>query len=390
MKASKKSKYLGGVVLCVLLAIVSSLLSGCDADSMPVNPTSGEIDITEAILPDFPLFAINDVSTEIIDPEIVDNKEVTYGEVTITVPHYVSSLSAMSVAITSRELNLSKFSISPGNSDLLSFEGGTVHTFTISTVSDNEPILHYNVQVVKEPAPVRETLKITGFTFEQSKNPSLPADVTISRTVEDGGRDIIYLFVPLGTDFTDLVPTIEYDGTKLLYSQDNSSGYTKFPDVDTSIDFKYPKYFALNVEDRDGNRVRSTSVIVDVINPVRIEQVDVTTPDAPRGSNHYFTGVTKWINQGNHKINFQKATTYENQSPVITPTYNVIRANRMLPSGGLEPGESAAVHVDVRAGSLPKGTYKTTAVFYTRIYHDYNSNDLFEPVKVNITANIVD
>ncbi|MDO5968832.1 hypothetical protein Q4Q35_03350 [Flavivirga aquimarina] len=373
-----------GIILFSMLFTMS-----CSDDNN--SPSTSVLNIEEAKLLDFPLFAIEPTGIEIVQPEIVDNKEVTYGEIKITLPSTITSLENISASITSKELNLSKFSISPSNSVNLSFEDGKVHVFTISAATgDQEALLHYNVSIIKEVAPVPETLKITGFTFEKSKNPSLPNDITITKTVEDdGGIDKIYLFVPLGTDFTDLVPTIAYDGTTLYYTQENNlNTNVEFPTVDTSFDLKYPKPLYLTVKDRNGDNVRTTNVIVDVVNPVRIETVSVTSPDATEGTSEYFPGVTKWVNQGNHKINFQKATIYKDISPVITPTTNVITVDRALPSGGLIPGESANVNVRV-SQYFPEGTYKTTAVFYTRIYHDFDSDDLFEPVEVTVTANII-
>lgn len=375
----------------ILLFSMFFMMNCSDDNHTPTIPDP-DINMEEAKLSDFPLFGIERVAIDITQPVIEDNKEITYGEIKITVPS-ITSLDNIGVSITSKELNLSKFSMSPDNVSL-SFEDDQVHVFTISEATgEQEALLHYNVSIIKEAPSVPETLKITRFTFEKSKNPSLPNDIMISKTVEDPGSiDKIYIFVPLGTDFTDLVPTITYDGTKLYYTQDTSVAPVnmdvEYPTVDTSFDFKYPKSFILAVKDRDDDDIRTTNVIVDVINPVRIETVSVTTPDATEGSSEYFTGVTKWINQGNHKINFQKATTYEDRSPVVTPPTNVITVDRSLPGGGLIPGESANVNVRV-SQYFPEGTYKTTAVFYTRIFQDYDSDDLFEPSKVTVTSNIV-
>ncbi len=372
------------------------LLISCNSDDNTINnPQGPTINIEEAKLSDFPLFGIRPTAIEIVDPEIVDNKEIKYGEIKITLPSTITSLENISVSITSAELNLSKFSISPGNNVLLSFEDQKVHVFTISAATgDKEELIHYNVSIVKEAPVIPETLKITGFTFEKSKNPSLPNDITISRYIEDDGfPDKIYLFVPLKTDFTDLVPTITYDGAKLYYDQ-GSNSYAEYPTIDTSFDFKYPKPFYLKVKNKNDNRERTATIIVDVVNPVRLEKVSVTTPDVTKGSTSvFFTGMTKWINQGNHKINFQRATTYEEMNPVIISSVtnspvNVITTDRNLPSGGLEPGESANVNVSVNS-RFPEDLYTTTAVFYTRIYGDRNVDDLIEPAKLKITSKII-
>ena len=376
-----------GIILFSIFFMMS-----CDSDEENNQAQTPEINIEEAKLSDFPLFGIQRTGIEITDPVIEDNKEVTYGEIKITVPS-TTSLDNINVLITSKELNLSKFSISPGNNDAgLSFEDGKVQVYTISTATGNkEALLHYNVSITKEVLDVPETLKITNFTFEQSKNPSLSADVTMARMVEGVGMDKIYVFVPLGTDFKNLVPTITYDGTKLYYTQDSSStSATEYPSGDTSIDFEYPKSFILTVKDKNDDKLRRASVIVDVINPVKIETTTVTTPNTKEGESGNYI-VTKWINQGNHILEYQKATTYENISPVITPPTNVITTSRVLPSGGLVPGASADIRVFVNTGSknFPEGTYKTTAVFYSKIKYNEDVNDLLEPAKLTITSKIV-
>ncbi|MBG6133648.1 hypothetical protein IWQ47_005120 [Aquimarina sp. EL_43] len=375
---------IGSVIFSVLFMISCN---SNDDDSTVLTPG---ITIEEGKLKDFPLFGIQYKEINIVDPEIVENQEVKYGDIKITVSS-TTSLDNISASITSAELNLSKFSISPGNEIGLSYDDQKINVYTITNATgDKEELLHYNVSIVKEVEPVPETLKITNFTFEKSKNPSLPNDIMISRTIEDTGRDIIYLFVPLGTDFTSLIPTITYDGTKLFYTQDSSVAPVdmdaEYPEGNASIDFKYPKNFILAVKDKNNDKLRTTKVIVDVINPLKIETVSITTPDATEGNSETFT-VTKWINQGNHILEYEKATTYENQEP-ITPT-KVITARRILPSGGLIPGENRDVLVTVNSRDYPEGTYKTTAVFYPSIKYNKGIDDLLEPVKLSITSRIV-
>ncbi len=389
MNRSFKLQSIGVLLFTVIFMI------GCDSSDESTNTSQG-VNIEEAKLSNFPLFGIESISVEITDPVITENKEVTYGEIKITVPSTVS-LDDIRASITSEELNLSKFSISPGTDVALSFEDEKVHVFTISTATGNkEALLHYNVSIIKELPPVPETLKLTGFTFEKSKNSSLPNDVTISKRADINiSYEKIYLLVPVGTDFTNLVPTITYEGANLYYSQDTSIApvdmNVAFPEGDTSFDFEYPKEFLLAIKDKNNEEVKLIGVIVDVVNPVRIETVSVTTPDATEGTSGNFRGVTKWVNQGNHKIHFQKATTYEDVSPVVTPepSTKAITVNRILTSGGLLPGESADINATVASQYYPEGTYKTTAVFYTKIFQDNGSDDLFEPAKVTVTSKII-
>lgn len=376
-----------------------SIMIGCSSgDDNPVSLTEDpsiilveEIKIEDGKLSAFPLLSIQPITVDIIDPKIVDNKEVKYGEINITVPS-TTVLDNISALITSKELNLSKFSISPGNDVKLSYAEGKTNVYVIhNAVGDKEELLHYNVRITKEPIVVSETLKITSFTFEKSKNPSLPNDIEISRIVDGVGMDKIYVFVPAGTDFTNLVPTITYDGTKLYYYQDSSqipgSTNNEYPVQGKSIDFKYPNSFILEVKDRDNEGFKTTSVIVDVVNPLMVETTSVTMPDTKEGSSQSFV-ITKWINQGNHMLVYGKADAQENQDPDLGT--NVIRVNRVLPSVGLLPGESAEVKAGIAGTTFPKGTYKTTAVFYPRLRYNQEVDDLLEPARLHITAKIIE
>ncbi len=382
-----------GIKLIRLGILMFSLLFMVNCDSSDENQTvEAEVDIEEAKLSSFPLFGINPVGVEITQPVIVDNKEETPGRIVITVPYTINSLEDISTSITSEELNLSKFNVTPGNDAQLSFEGGKEHRFTIARATgDKEPLLNYVVSVVKEAAPVPEVLEITDIKFEQSKNKDLPGDITITRRAEDGAfNEKIYLLFPDNTDFSDLVPTITYKGNKLYYNQDTSIAPvnvdTEYPMVDTSFDFKYPKRFFLVLKSADEDELITAEVILDIKNPVKMEATSVTTPDKVAGTSDYYTNITKWVNQGNHRITFQKATTYEDVSP--SGSDGALRVDRNIPSGGLAPGESANVNVSV-SQYFPEGTYKTTAAFYTKIYRDRESDDLFEPARLSVTSKIV-
>ncbi|WP_109829402.1 hypothetical protein [Reichenbachiella versicolor] len=374
--------------LLALLLAFNCLVSCSSSDDTNEDGDTGSssIDINEALLSDFPLFGITPVSIDITNPSIEDNKETSHGKVVITVSHSTVGLDKISASITSDELNLSKFEITPSNSEQLSFEDGKTHTFTISSVETKEELLHYDVQVLQEEAPVDRTPRITRFSFEKSKNPALTEDIDIHHSVQEFGLNKIYIFVPVGTDFTDLTPTVTFEGSKLYYNQESSStDRTEYTDQSMSFDLKYPKTLSLIVEDDEGE-LKTTSIIVDVINPVKLGSSSVSTPNAVELEAHYFSDVTTWTNQGNHPISFYKATKYENSTS--SPTFADITASRVVPGGGLKPGESASINVTI-SRYFPAGSYETTAIFYTKIFNDHDSNDLFEEAKLTISAEIV-
>ena len=69
-----------------------------------------EVDLTEALLTDFPLLEVNYVDIDIVQPEINDGQETKAGTITITVPFTDNDLL---YSLRSVNFELSKFTISP-------------------------------------------------------------------------------------------------------------------------------------------------------------------------------------------------------------------------------------------------------------------------------------
>ncbi|MFC5048119.1 hypothetical protein ACFSTE_01730 [Aquimarina hainanensis] len=360
-----------------------SLLIGCDSND-DTSSTDTNLLIEEAMLHDFPLKETSYSSIQITDPKIVNNTEIVPGKIEII----VSETAPLSLSLKTVGFNQDNFSISPSVGDIRDYNNNEKHRYTITSLKDQQAVLHYDVYV-KKNIPV-ETLKITDLVFEKSKNQQFSNDINIAKRVEDNsGIDKIYVFVPVGTDFTSLTPTISYDASKLFYYQDTSQapGSTdqEYPAEGVAIDFKYPKSFILETRNSDHSASKTTVVIVDIKNPIKLESETITTPDATAGTTESFT-VTKWINQGNHVIRYTKANTYENQTPE-TPT-NVITVRRTLPSGGLRPGESADVSVRVNSRNYPAGDYSTTAVIYPGFEYHEEIDELLEPAKLAVSSKI--
>lgn len=376
-------------IIALILITITTIFTGCSED-VKVSPSPKPISLVDAKLNNFRLFGITPVSINITQPSIVNNKETVFGKIDIVVPNTVS-LNGIASSITSNELNLSKFAILPGNSTMLNYETQN-HVHTIVNVLDNsQELLHYTVNIKKEVTPTPSTLTVVDFKFEKSKNPQLPNDVTIERRFdENANRQVIYLFVPKGTDFSNLKPTATFDAEEVFYTQDSSIPLsdvnTPYPAVATSFDFAYPKSFIIVLRDKVNNRLKSVNVFVDVKDPVEFANTDITTPNIIAStSSTNFTAIIDWRNVGNHKLRFQAATTYENLIP--NTTSNLITASMTFIGDGIIPNQSAGVNVQVK-GNLPVGTYKTTAVFYTKFTGHDAINDLVKPAKMNITANI--
>lgn len=372
-----------------ILLLLSVVVTSCknDKDNDPKTD-----DLEQAKLTDFPLFGISPVSIEIIDPVITDDKETEYGQINIVLPTGIS-LDAIASSITSKELNLNKFDILPGNNTRLSYETQS-HIHTIINKEDNTELLHYTVTIQRETTPNLSSLTITDFKFEASKNPSLANDVVIEHREQytnNPNKEDIYLFLPSGVGFSDLTPTISVDAEEVYYTQDVNPTIanvnTPYPTAETSFDFTYPKKFIIVLRDNDNDRMKWVNVFVDVKNPVELENTVVTTADVTATtSTTPFLNITQWKNVGNHKIEYQTSTTYENNSPASG--VNFITARRVLVVDGLEPGESAGVNAYMM-GNLPADEYKTTAVFYTRFVNHDVIDDFVEPAKLNITTNVI-
>lgn len=373
--------------------ILILIIMGCSEDNdTSLNSNQDVINIENAKLADFRLFGITPVSVSITQPVIVNNEEIEFGEITIVIPNTVS-LNGIASSITSEELNLSKFDILPGNSTTLNYETQShVHTI-VNTLNKSQELLHYTVNIKQEVIPTPPTLTVTDFKFEASKNPQLSDDIIIERRapINNSRGQYIYLFVPAGTNFSDLKPTITFDAEEVFYTQDSSVSIedvnTPYPTTETSFDFAYPKSFILVLRDKSNSEVKWVNVFVDVKNPVEIENTHITTPDViTPGDSEYFTGITTFKNIGNHNIAYRYGATYENKVP--NASVDVITADRGIGTGGLEPGMSAPINVQV-SGNLPVGEYKSTAVFQTIFYRHNAIDDLIEVSKLNITANVI-
>lgn len=377
--------------IVIIFTIIITILTNCSEDnSINSNLNKDVINLEDAKLSVFPLLGITPVSINIKQPTILDGKETVFGEIDIVVPSSVS-LNEIASFITSDELNLSKFAIIPGNNSKLNYETES-HLHTIVNVLDeSEELLHYTVNIEKEVIETPPTLTVIDFKFEASKNAQLSNDVTIERSFENGvNRKNIYLFVPAGTDFSNLIPTATFDAEEVFYTQSTSISSvdvnTPYPSAETSFDFAYPKSFIIVLRDDTNNKIKSVNVFVDVKNPVEIVNTDIITPDVVTPNSSSFRNVTTWKNVGNHRLRFKSPVTYENKEP--SSTIDFITVRRSFPSLGLEPKESANIHVGV-IRDLPLGEYKVTAALHTGFTGNNAIDDLIEPAKLNIVTKVI-
>ncbi|WP_282080648.1 hypothetical protein [Aquimarina algiphila] len=396
--------------------LLISLCIGCSSDddnqdSELNNPV--EIDLTEANLNDFKFTEVEYTNIEIRQPEIVDGKEKTSGEIIVTVPATSNNLS---FSLASVDFDESKFEISPAAGLVQSYSLGSSITYTITSLQDPEKSIHYLVSVIKEDAPIEDQLKITGFKFEKSKNPDLPSDIETKKIIEYPGStsgNAIFILVPIGTDLTDLVPTVDFEGEELQHKQGDGDFIT-YPEADLRINFT-SDYDIGRFEDRNEFRLlvknsesqKIYRVIVDVENPIELRQGSILTTnlEQDRGIIRFDTSaeVFDYRNRGNHpiEINLQASDYIDNTADGIGNIYTAFLGVRdPLQGSRIMPGEQGKMNISVNTDGAAIGDYDVDIIFSPKydvnrarindIIDDLNPiEDIFNTVVFNIKTTIV-
>ena len=311
-----------GTLLLLILCI------GCGSDD---DGNVGDIDpvivnLELAKLNDFQLSEIAYSEIEIVQPELVDGKEKTYGEIKITIPpsqnFHVYSLKKVN-------FDTKKFSISPKIGEEKLTVSGDPMVYTITSLEDPKMVLHYSIIIIQKDAPFEGDVEITGLTFQKSKNASLPSDIEALKIVPSprgwSVHPVIYVMVPAGTDFANLTPTIAFEGSTIEYrtidhiyiSNSTANEFVTYPVEEKSLDFKYPKAIQLKVSDASGTKSEIYNVIVDVENPIVFDNSTINIPNVSKSTeNQSIEGVVQFTNQGNSPI---EPITNTGFSDIITP-----------------------------------------------------------------------
>jgi hypothetical protein len=345
-------------ITALLLIFCALHLCQCSDD-----PKYNATDLANARLTDFPLFEIEYLSIDIVHPVIANGIEASHGTIEITIPH-----SQQSLMLSLKEFNVEHYNISPSIGVQQDFSVGPV-VYTLSSQTSLDRSVHYDVTISHSGPPWFTNKEITGFKFEKSKNPQLAETIDALKIAEyeNGSENGIYVIFPVGTDFTNLTPTITFDAAKLYYN--NDTHFMPYPENGLTVDFKYPKHFFLQVENSLGEKSLVYNVIVDVKNPIRFDPPVLHTPDVEVGDNFEFENffaLVEWTNQGNHPVTGMSPINYTDRVfPAGFPEeLTVITTSLVNPgaSPGVLPGQKGNVHVKVRKTSLP-GVYSTKANF---------------------------
>jgi hypothetical protein len=371
-------KYVKPKVTALLVLFIA--LFSCKKD--PVNPPPA-IDLSQVRMNDFQLVETAYANITVTHPVISNGTEVQQGEIRVTVPQG-TMLGQLAPKLSN--FTNSDFTVSPQLGVQQNFLNRVV-IYTIVSKQDASKRVHYAVTITEAQTPPNNQTALTSFRFEKAKNPFLPADVDAARIIEGVGTiGKVFVFVPAGTAFSSLTPTIGFQGTGLFYSQDPASvpenSTTVYPAAGTAIDFAYPKVFYAIV--KNGTTVKTYSVIVDVKAPIRFDNQAVTTPDVQAGSIHSVQATT-FLNVGNHPISII-GVDHSNQVPVGS---NAVRGAGFVPSFGLRPGDRGNVLVTISAQTWPAGTYGVTASFKPHLVDHPEADNLLEGTPLRITSTIV-
>jgi hypothetical protein len=362
----------------IALFLVAAL-TACKKD--PVTPA--EIDLSQVLLEDFQLQEADYIGISLTHPIISNGVETQQGEIRVTVPRgtALTSLTPKTSNFTNND-----FTVSPQLGQAQNFQN-RVQVYSIASKQNASKRVHYVVTVVEAAVQPDVEPALTAFRFEKAKNPFLPADVEASRIIE-GVATIgkVFVFVPAGTAFSSLTPTMNFNGTGLFYLQDDAGvpeqANTVYPTGGLAIDFTYPKVFYAVVKS-DAN-VKTYKVIVDVKAPLSFDNASVTTPDAPVGAVR-FLQTTTFKNRGNHPITIASVAHSEHLPAGI----QVIRGSGGVPNGGVLANNRGDVFATVSAQTFPVGTYEVTATFKPRLVGHDEADDLLEGTPLRMKTTIV-
>lgn len=353
-------------------------LTACKKD--PVTPTT--IDLAQVLLEDFQLQESNYIGISLTHPILSNGVETRQGEIRVTVPRGTALTS-----LTPKTSNFSNndFTVSPQLGQAQNFQN-RVQVYSIASKKDAAKRVHYVVTIVEAPVQPDAEPALTAFRFEKAKNPFLPANVEASRII-DGVATIgkVFVFVPAGTAFSSLTPTMSFTGTGLFYLQDDTGVPEQttavYPTAGLAIDFTYPKVFYAVV--KSGAKVKTYNVIVDVKAPIHFDNAAVTTPDAPVGAVRFLQ--TTFQNRGNHPITIAGVAHSEH----VPAGIQVVRGSGGVPNGGVLANNRGDVFATVSAQTFPVGTYEVTATFKPRLVGHDEADDLLEATPLRMKTTIV-
>ncbi|HEV7332411.1 MAG TPA: hypothetical protein VGN63_15345 [Flavisolibacter sp.] len=363
-----------------IVLFLFALLTACKKN--PVTPSA--IDLSRVLLENFQLEETGYAGISLTHPIINNGVETQQGEIRVTVPRgtVLTSLTPKPSNFTNND-----FTVNPQLGRPQNFQN-RVQVYSIASKQDASKRVHYAVTITEAPPEPDPEAALTSFTFEKAKNPFLPADVEAARIIEGVGTiGKVFVFVPAGTSFSSLTPTIGFSGTALYYMQDAAgvpeNSTTVYPSAGLPIDFTYPKVFYAVV--KSGTTVKTYNVIVDVKAPIHFDNTTATTADVAVGAVRFIQATT-FQNRGNHPITIASVAHTDH----VPAGIQVIRGSGAAPNGGVLSNNRGEVFATISAQTFSAGSYEVTASFKPRLVNHREADDLLESTSLRIKSTIVE
>ncbi len=417
----------------VMALVALSLFNlSCDSDDPPTdeNPDGVETPITSSVNFENALirtFLLSEVEanhpekTTVKQPTMLDGVPQNMGKITIELAHTnISKFSLKQV-----DFDTSEFSISPqvGEQNIIA---GKPIIYTITPAKDPSVTLQYEVNVIVkpiDPADEKLAMKTFGFLISDNGESGINADV-FSAEIRDIGsfyhryHTAVVMSVPDGTNFSNLVPYMEFEGSSIAYTTNvdgDDSDYKEFT-AGTSIDFKYPNIVAFKIYNSDKSKSHKVAVYVDIENPIVFDSPNVTLNDGKVVSyNNFYDNVIEFTNKGNYPIKTPEIKVSEIEvieTAEATPRVYYSSISLRKDKDELLTGEKGRLYIGTNfpgnfTGEPGSGIgtvikpYVLNAKFKTMLSHDgikaFTSNnnssvnidfDIYNPVDLEITANV--
>ncbi|MEP0214144.1 MAG: hypothetical protein ABJD66_13060, partial [Cellulophaga sp.] len=295
------------------------LISSCSSndDSPEKQEPSEAISLEKTKLTDFPLAEVAYLNITIEHPVVENNEEVEEGEIVIFLPHTVSS---RTFSLKSTNLNTNNFDVFPSVGTQQLFSETETVKYTITSKSNLEKSVHYNVKIVIAAAPQEEKLAIVDFELLANDNSSYTNIDFVKEAKQQTVDSLLFCLFPASIDFSDLSPAIKYNGSIIEY-QVNDEGYKEYV-VSTGerINFKYPNVVDFKISNKDNTKSVVYRIIVDIDRPIVLDKEEITTINIKKGSTYNGTNLATWTNKGNYPITTMSQNEYTN---VVTPAAGI-------------------------------------------------------------------
>lgn len=393
------------------LLLLNLCITSCGSDDDSIHEEhASSVDFEKAQLFDFYLSEVDEDLIEgisIKQPTMIDGIPQNKGEIKIELAYTVIS----KFSLKQVDFNTSDFSISPAIGKQSILPGKRI-TYTITSSKETEVSLEYDVLVIiKELHSGQEKLAINSFSFLNTHNPDLTENVSSTEIREHSSGNqydaTILMIVPQGTNFSNLVPTIDFEGNSITYKTNvgDSENFIEFT-PGTFLDFKYPNQIAVRVHNSDQSEFKEYRVLVDVKNPIVFEETSAILNNGDVVFEfHAFNNVIGFTNYGNYPITSDLFVSEMNVTKTPEATIQNYFINVILKGDDIiNTGEKGRLYAQVNFPNL-NGTftgrtdYKIDAIFNivnknrsikkgTDVLNEEFEFNIYDPLKIELQANV--